>query len=57
MNTPLVEKLLDAAFRSLQHDTGPQDKEYVYQRKVLGDEFQKILNACRGKRVNLKVQK
>jgi len=43
MSTQAVEKLLDAAFRQLQHDTGPSDPEWVFQRKVLGDEFRKIL--------------
>lgn len=38
-----VEKLLDAAFRELQHDTGPQDIEYVAQRKSLKAEFNRIL--------------
>lgn len=40
---PGLEELLDAAFRQLQHDTGPQDVEYVHQRRVLRDEFAKIL--------------
>ena len=39
----LVESLLDAAFNNLQHDTGPQDKEYVFLRDVLGQQFKQIL--------------
>jgi hypothetical protein len=39
-----VQRLLDAAFRELQHDTGPQDPEYVHQRAQLAKEFNRILS-------------
>lgn len=39
-----VEKLLDAAFGALQHDTGPQDKENVYLRRLLKGQFTAILD-------------
>lgn len=39
----LVEKLLDAAFHELQHDTGPHNTEYVYQRNNLKAAFKRIL--------------
>ena len=39
----LVEKLLDAAFHELQHDTGPQDPEWVSQRKNLKAAFKRVL--------------
>lgn len=29
-----VDALLDAAFRQLQHDTGPEDAEYRFQRDM-----------------------
>ncbi len=38
-----IEQLLDAAFAQLQHDTGPQDPEYVFQRQYLHKEFLRIL--------------
>jgi hypothetical protein len=40
-----VEHLLNAAFKELQHDTGPLDVEYVHQRAVLSSEFHRILRA------------
>jgi len=45
-----IEKLLDAAFHQLQHDTGEDCPEYVWQRKTLKTEFRKILRykAARG---------
>lgn len=42
----MVDALLDAAFRMLQHDTGPQDKEYLFQRKVLSEAFNRVLRAA-----------
>jgi hypothetical protein len=39
----LVERLLEAAFHELQHDTGPSDPEYVYQRKLLKKKFTEIM--------------
>ncbi len=39
----LVNKLLDAAFHELQHDTGETNPEYVYQRNLLKEKFVKIL--------------
>lgn len=41
--TALIDRLLDAAFHELQHDTGPQDKEYVHQRSVLAKRFKALL--------------
>lgn len=38
-----VDELLDAAFRELQHDTGPNGIEYQHQRTVLRAEFMRIL--------------
>ena len=38
-----IEKLLDAAFHELQHDTGPSDPEYVYQRNLLKKKFTEIM--------------
>jgi len=40
-----IEKLLDAAFRELQHDTGPSDTEYVYQRNLLKKKFIEIMES------------
>lgn len=40
----LVDALLDAAFRQLQHDTGPTNPEYIHQQECLKCEFAKILN-------------
>lgn len=40
----LVERLLDMAFSELQHDTGPQDKEYVHSRGVLSKKFRAALS-------------
>ena len=45
VSEPVVEKLLDAAFHLLQHDTGTLDKEYIFLRKTLKDDFLKILKA------------
>lgn len=42
----IIDSLLDAAFSELQHDTGPQDKEYVYQRGVLEEKFRSLLAAA-----------
>lgn len=39
-----IEKLLDAAFAEFQHDTGPQDKEWVSQRSMLRGRFVAILD-------------
>lgn len=39
----LIETLLDAAFRELHHDVGPQDVEYVALRESLKKRFQKII--------------
>lgn len=39
----LVEKLLDAAFHELQHDTGEHDPEWRYQREKLKAAFNRIL--------------
>lgn len=41
-----IERLLDEAFRLLQHDTGEQDAEYRWQRQVLRENFQRVLNSC-----------
>jgi hypothetical protein len=41
----VIEALLDEAFAMLQHDTGSQDVEYVYQRDALRKRFDRILNA------------
>lgn len=40
-----VQRLLDAAFKELQHDTGPLDAEWVHQRTVLSTEFHRILKS------------
>lgn len=45
----VVEKLVDAAFRELQHDTGPLDQEYRHQRRVLTNEFARILCVRKGR--------
>lgn len=39
----VVEQLVDAAFHELQHDTGPQDREYVHGRRSLVNAFARIL--------------
>ena len=38
-----IEQLLDAAFRELQHDTGPQDQEWLHSRRILKERFEIIL--------------
>lgn len=48
----LVEKLLDAAFHELQHDTGESDPEWRYQRKNLKAAFKRILRTPTPKQVN-----
>ncbi len=39
----LVEKLLDAAFKELQHDTGEHNPEWRYQRENLRAAFKRVL--------------
>lgn len=41
-----IESLLEAAFHELQHDTGPSDPEYVYQRKLLKKKFAEIMKGA-----------
>ena len=38
-----IEALIDAAFHELQHDTGPADPEWVWQRNLLEKKFKSIL--------------
>ena len=48
----LINDLLDAAFAQLQHDTGPNNVEWHWQRKVLREKFTDILKAShKGKRL------
>jgi hypothetical protein len=39
----LIDALLDAAFRSLQHDSGPDEHEYQHLRRYLKEDFKRIL--------------
>jgi hypothetical protein len=44
MSEGLIDELLTAAFRELQHDSGPGDIEYRHQHALLRDKFRKILD-------------
>ena len=50
MKDCIIEKLLDAAFHQLQHDTGENDPEYRWQRKELKKAFEKIVNSKKASR-------
>lgn len=39
---PTINQLLDAAFRELQHDTGPTNPEWHHSRDNLAKAFKKI---------------
>lgn len=45
MMKKVINLIVDSAFRSLQHDTGPQDQEYVHLHRVLSEDVSRILSA------------